>query len=42
MSAYFDFFIGQEQGFKVARDIVRRYENYPVLAWRIPFLEILD
>ena len=42
MSAYFDFFTGQDQGFKVARSIVRRYEDYPVLAWRIPFLEILD
>ena len=42
MSAYFDFFTGQEQGFKVARKIVREYEEYPILAWRIPFLEILD
>jgi hypothetical protein len=42
MSAYFDFFIGQEQGFKVARRIVQKYEEYPILAWRIRFLEILD
>jgi len=42
MSAYFDFFTGQEQGFKVARRIVQKYEDYPILAWRIPFLEILD
>jgi len=26
----------------VARTIVRKYEDYPILAWRIPFLEILD
>lgn len=42
MSAYFDFFTGQEQGFKVARRIVQKYEEYPILAWRIRFLEILD
>jgi hypothetical protein len=42
MSAYFDFFTGQEEGFKVARTIVRKYEDFPILAWRIPFLEILD
>ena len=42
MSAYFDFFTGQEQGFKVARRIVQKYEEYPILAWRMPFLDILD
>jgi hypothetical protein len=42
MSAYFDFFTGQEEGFKVARSIVRKYEDYPIPAWRLPFLEILD
>ena len=42
MSAYFDFFNGQEEGFKVARRIVQKYEEYPILAWRIRFLEILD
>ena len=26
----------------MARTIVRKYEDYPILAWRIPFLEILD
>ena len=42
MSAYFDFFTGVDEGFKVARTIVRKYEDYPIPAWRIPFLEILD
>jgi hypothetical protein len=42
MSAYFDFFTGQADGFKIARRIVQKYEDYPILAWRIPFLEILD
>ncbi|TNV74380.1 hypothetical protein FGO68_gene14226 [Halteria grandinella] len=42
MRAYFDFFTGLDSGFKVARSIVRDYENYPVPQWRIPFLEILD
>jgi hypothetical protein len=26
----------------VARRIVQKYEEYPILAWRIRFLEILD
>ena len=42
MRAYFDFFTGLDSGFKVARAIVREYENYPIPQWRIPFLEILD
>ncbi len=42
MNAYFDFFTGEETGFKIARKIVSEYEDYPVLAWRVPFLEMLD
>jgi hypothetical protein len=42
MSAYFDCFTGQDEGFNVARTIVRKYEDYHILGWRIPFLEILD
>ena len=42
MAAYFDLFRGQAEGFKVARRVVQRYEEYPILAWRIRFLEILD
>jgi hypothetical protein len=42
LSAYFDFFTGQAEGFRTARSIVRRYEEHPIPAWRIPFLEILD
>jgi len=41
MSAYFDFFTGQAEGFKIARSIVRNYEDYPIPALRISFLEIL-
>jgi hypothetical protein len=26
----------------VARRIVQKYEDYPILAWRMPFLDILD
>jgi hypothetical protein len=42
MSAYFDFFTGQDSNFKVARQIVQKYEDFPILAWRMPFLDILD
>jgi hypothetical protein len=42
MNAYFDFFTGAEDGFKIARSIVRKYEYYPVESWRLMFLEILD
>ena len=38
MNAYFDFFTGASDGFKVARTIVRKYEDYPVIAWRVMFL----
>lgn len=33
MSAYFDFSQGTEGGFKVAREIVSKYEQYPVVGW---------
>ena len=42
MAAYFDLFRGQAEGFKVARRIVQKYEEYPILAWRMPFLDMLD
>ena len=42
MNAYFDFFEGEGNGFKVARKIVREYEDYPIVAWRLMFLEILE
>ena len=42
MSAYFDFFTGHADGFKTARAIVRKYEDYPIPQWKILFLEILD
>ncbi|CDW90653.1 UNKNOWN [Stylonychia lemnae] len=42
LRAYFDFFNGESESFKVARTIVRKYEDYPVASWRILFLEILD
>ena len=42
MCAYFDFFTGHSDGFKLARTIVRRYEDYPIPAWRLLFLEMLD
>lgn len=40
LSAYFDFFTGAEDGYKVARRIVQRYDNYPVSHWKLMFLAI--
>ena len=42
MSAYFDFFIGAPDGFKVARSIARKYQDYPIVSWKVLFLEIHD
>ena len=42
MTAYLDFYTGSENGFQKARAISKVYEEYPVLAWRILFTEILD
>ena len=42
MNAYFDFFTGAEDGYKVARTTVRRYDNYPVSHWKLFFLAIED
>lgn len=38
--AYFDFFKGAEDGYKIARRIVQRYDNYPVSHWKLMFLAI--
>ena len=42
MVAYLDFFTGLNTGFKIARSIAKQYEQYPVIAWRVLFTEILD
>jgi hypothetical protein len=42
LQAYFDFFSGAENGFKSARRIVQKYDNYPVTSWRMMFLTIAD
>lgn len=41
-NAYFDFFTGSEDGYKVARRIVQRYDNYPLSNWKLMFLAIAD
>ena len=38
--AYFDFFIGASTGFKPARRIAMKYDNYPVASWKNMFLQI--
>jgi hypothetical protein len=42
MSAYFDIFTGAKDGFKVARTVLREYDNYPVHNWKMMFLAIED
>jgi hypothetical protein len=39
MSAYLDFYTGAPE-FKIARKIVAEYINYPVVTWRLVFLDI--
>ena len=40
--AYFDFFTGSQDSFKVARKIVKKYQEHPSEKWRVKFLAILD
>ena len=42
MKAYFDILIGYETGFKEAREISKKYADYPVITWRMLFTEIID
>jgi hypothetical protein len=42
MNAYFDILVGYDTGFQVARKVSKEYENYPVIHWRMLFMEILD
>lgn len=39
MLAYFDFYVGQPK-FENARNIVEHYKDFPVLAWRLKFLDM--
>lgn len=41
LSAYLDFYTGYPS-FKIARDIVEKYLNYPVLSWRRLFIDIAN
>lgn len=42
MNAYFDFFTGSDQGYQKAREVVKQYENYPHIHWKMMFLQIQD
>jgi hypothetical protein len=43
MAAYFDFFCAEEgSDFKIARELSAKYQEYPVMQWRLLFLDILD
>ena len=39
VAAYFDFFFGQPK-FETARRIVEEYKDYPILAWKLKFLDM--
>eukprot|EP00343_Euplotes_focardii_P002882 CAMPEP_0205804970 /NCGR_PEP_ID=MMETSP0205-20121125/8029_1 /ASSEMBLY_ACC=CAM_ASM_000278 /TAXON_ID=36767 /ORGANISM="Euplotes focardii, Strain TN1" /LENGTH=272 /DNA_ID=CAMNT_0053075391 /DNA_START=280 /DNA_END=1095 /DNA_ORIENTATION=+ len=40
LGAYLDFFNGPESGFKMARGVAKKYEEYPVLYWKGLFQEV--
>lgn len=43
MTAYFDFYCAAEgSDFSKARALSKQYEEYPVMSWRLLFLDILD
>ena len=42
MTAYLDFYLGWDTNYTVARDIVEKYKDYPVLHWKFLFEEIKD
>ena len=42
MTAYLDFYINEENNYKLAREIVERYKEYPVLHWRYLFEEVRE
>lgn len=42
LQAYLEFFKPDEKDFLKAREIVRKYDNFPVTGWRMMFLAIQD
>lgn len=42
MRAYFDFYDREKTGCSLAKAISEHYSNYPVITWRMKFLEIRD
>ena len=42
MAAYFDIYRGESTNYSKAREISRKYVDYPVQSWRLMFTEILD
>lgn len=40
LAAYFDFYVGSKEGYKKAKEIVKKYETYPVSTWRMMFCGI--
>ncbi|KRW99096.1 hypothetical protein PPERSA_07349 [Pseudocohnilembus persalinus] len=40
MAAYLDIYQGKESNFKVAREIAKKYDNYPILSWRNLFVDL--
>lgn len=42
LSAYIDILNGGSDGFKKAREIIQKYQEYPILNWRLMFIEMQD
>ena len=42
MASYFDIYTGEESDYKLARETAVKYINYPMIAWRLMFVEILE
>ena len=42
MLSYLDFFTGAESNYAMARKVAKRYVEYPVLPWRVLFLDIIE
>jgi hypothetical protein len=42
MASYFDIYTGHTTNYQVARSLAPKYKDYPMVAWRLMFKEILD
>lgn len=40
MHAYLDFYTGKSTNYQIAREVVNRYKDYPILSWRVLFQKL--